>query len=280
MRSTGLIELVPRSAAPCRVLAIGAEEDVAALRERLPRAALTAVTQQEDYAALFALSGLPLPEADWQVLDYRTAPLPFAPRSFDLIYAPEALACAFAPDAFLLSLGQALTDTGTLLTSFQNVRYHGVIEALAQGEFPDRRHVLWAKTEVVRIMHESLFKEIHFLPDGQEEDAPAAAALRQTGFCDPDHDLSTPCWLVRACRSTAEVANLKSLYTPEIRRRLACLLHRFEYDIDTEDTLRALCACCRENGIFPDYLQDFARQIIVHPEKQARLQQALCETKA
>ena len=256
------------------MLAIGAEEDIASLRERLPRASITAVTQQEDYAELFALSGVSLPEADWKVLDFRTEPLPFTPRSFDIAYAPGAFACAFSPDAFLLSLGQALIDTGTLLTSFRNVRYRGVIEALARGEFPDRRHELWAKAEVVRILHESLFKEIHFLPDGQEEDDAPAAALRQKGFLDPAHDLSTPCWLVRACRSTAETANLKSLYTREIRGRLACLLHRFEYDIDAEDALRALRGFCRENGIFPDYLQDFARQIIVHPEKLARLQKA------
>lgn len=72
--------------------------------------------------------------------------------------------------------------------------------------------------------------------------------------------------MVMAARSTAAVANLKSLYTPEIRKELSRILHRIEYDIDRRENLDRLWGLCEKHMIFEDYLWDFAREILIHSE--------------
>lgn len=69
---------------------------------------------------------------------------------------------------------------------------------------------------------------------------------------------------IRANRCSAEVAALKSLFTPEIRAELSRILHRIEYDIDAEENLRRLAEICRREGIFAEYLTDFIEQVVVH----------------
>ncbi|SEH32723.1 class I SAM-dependent methyltransferase [Selenomonas sp. KH1T6] len=234
------------------------------LRKLCPYARITAVTRMEEVPELPPLQGLGV---DWHVLDHRKEQLPFPEEAFDYVLAEEALTTCYEPYLELMALGKLVKGTGELFTRFYNVRYQGVLEALRQGEFNYRAEHLWAKAEVVRLMDDTLFKEVVFAPgeqDGGEEDEQAWAEL---GFDDFSRDLATSVWLVRVCRSTAAVANLKSLYSPELRRRLAFLLHRLEYDIDLEASFRELQELCRKEQIFPDYLEDFIGEACAHQKK-------------
>ena len=98
---------------------------------------------------------------------------------------------------------------------------------------------VWTKARLVKLLSDATYKEIHFLPD--------------ENF-----------WLVKACKCTAEVAALKEIFTPEIRAELSRLLHRIEYDIDTEENFGRLIKLCEREGIFDDYLNDFIEQTVIH----------------
>jgi hypothetical protein len=69
------------------------------------------------------------------------------------------------------------------------------------------------------------------------------------------------------------VANLKGLYSPAVRKELARILHRIEYDVQRAENLERLQNLCEQEGIFPEYLQDFIAESCFHREKvQAQLQ--------
>ena len=78
-------------------------------------------------------------------------------------------------------------------------------------------------------------------------------------------------YLFRAACSTASVANLKGLYSPEVRRDLARILHRIEYDVRREENIARLRELCAREGIFPEYLHDFINEACCHREKVFRL---------
>ena len=107
------------------------------------------------------------------------------------------------PYDMLLALGRLLTDVGVLVTSFRNVRYHGVLEELMKGEFPERERHLYAKKEIVRLLNDTLFKEIIFSPGEQDEKGSAerfaamgyhSFVLRYSTYCEGGAfpDLSKP----------------------------------------------------------------------------------------
>ena len=261
--SKDVLYFVPSGPAPLRVLVIETSRLLPALREKLPNAHITAVTEYDVVPEARELAGL---NVSWSVLDYRVTPLPFAEGSFDLIVAEPVLSYVLDPYDLLLALGRLLTDVGVLVTSFRNVRYHGVLEELMKGEFPERERHLYAKKEIVRLLNDTLFKEIIFSP-GEQDEKGSAERFAAMGFENMDDDLSTAVYLVRACRSTAEVANLKGLYTKKTCTELARVLHRIEYDVEREKNVEALKELCRAEGIFPEYLEDFVRETVLHTEK-------------
>lgn len=261
--SQSVLHFVPQGPAPLRVLVLETSRLLPAIRTKLPNARITAVTEYDVVPEAVELRDLGI---TWSVLDYRTQVLPFAAGSFDLIVAEPALSYALEPYELLMSLGHLLTDVGTLVTAFRNVRYHGVLEKLMAGEFPERERHLYAKKEIVRLLNDTLYKEITFAP-GEQDAEGSGAQFAAMGFEDVASDLATAVWLVKAARSTAEVANLKSLYTKKTRTKLARILHRIEYDVEREKNLRALQELCEREGIFPEYLRDFIREVVVHPEQ-------------
>jgi hypothetical protein len=95
------------------------------------------------------------------------------------------------------------------------------------------------------------------------------------GFDNYSHDLETEIWMVKAMRSSAAVAALKSLYDAATRRHLSQLLHRLEYDIDTASSLEALWQLCREKTIFAAYLADFVHEATIH---QARVYKIIADS--
>ena len=238
-RRLDLSEFLFPSPLPLRILTVDSSQYLPRLRALCPHAAVTAY-------------------GDGNSLEQ---------GSFDLVLAESIFADAKDPYDALMELSRLLTDTGTLLAAFPNVRYHAVLEELQRGEFPVRGRHLWAKAEVVRILDDTLFKEIVFAPGVQDEADAEEKAWAALGFDDYSRDLATEVWLVKASRSTAEVANLKSLYDKKTRAELARILHRIEYDVNRAENRRTLQAFCEAHQIFPDYLRDFIHSTCTHPER-------------
>ena len=248
----------------CSILTVDSSRLLPKLRSLCPKARITALTRLEEVPELPPLQNL---DIEWHILDHRREPLPFEEESFDYVLAEEALTACYEPYLELMALGKLVKGTGVLFTQFYNVRYRAVLEALQMGEFSYRAEHLWAKTEVVRLMDDTLFKEVTFTPGEQDGEDEPEREWEGLGFDNFSRDLATSLWLVKAGRSTAAVANLKSLYTPEVRRQLAFLLHRLEYGIQQEESLAELQELCREQQIFPDYLEDFIREACIHQKK-------------
>lgn len=231
---------------------------------RYPGASITVVTRFEEAPELPELRALPV---TWAVQDFRAGGLAFPHGSFDFVLAESCLTEAGDPDSVMMELSGVLTDTGTLYTQFRNIRYQGILEQLRCGAFRVRSQHYYAKSEVVRLLNDALFKEIFFLPGQQDEEDAAEKQWQERGFEDFSRDLATAVWFVRASRSTASVANLKSLYSRPVRARLSRLLHRIEYGIDTEKSVAALHRLCREQEIFPEYLDDFIHEACLHEQR-------------
>ena len=248
-----LLNFVPPNFLPIPVLVIEASELLRDLRKILP-------------SAKIALMSTELTPATRKLCDTCRADLidelPSAPKIFELIIAPHVLTTGENFYATLLTLNHLLTDSGALLTQFHNVRFMGVLENLRLGRFASNERRLWAKADVVKLLDDAIYKEIHFLPGATENFS--AAEWIDFGFENFSDDLSTRLWLVKACKCTAEVAALKDLFTHEVRAELSRLLHRIEYGIDVEENFRRLMILCSREEIFDDYLSDFIEQVVVH----------------
>ena len=127
------------------------------------------------------------------------------------------------------------------------------------------RH-LYAKPEIVRLLNDTLYKEIHFFAGERDDDLSAGTEWAAEGFANVSDDLITRTWLIRASRSTAEAANLKLFFAQDVRKRIARLLQRIEYDVDARESAAELRALCAREGVFADYLSDFITEICVHEE--------------
>ena len=263
----GLMKFVPPNFLPLTVLAVESEEFLSELRDLLPAAKIALLKRE------------PSPEVKNFCRECRADlidELPTAPKIFDLIVAPHVLTVGENFYARLLAFNHLLKYSGALLTEFFNVRFVGVLERLRRGKFFNNERRLWAKADVVKLLDDAIYKEIHFLP-GARENSIRSEELGignwiEFGFENYNEDLSTRTWLVRACKCTAEVAALKELFTPEIRAELSRLLHRIEYDLDAEENFLRLMNLCAREGIFDEYLNDFINQVVVHASAKKFLQ--------
>ena len=262
---TEILDLLAPSPERLRLLVVDGSEYLVRLREMYPNAEIHAITPYAEITENEVVAAL---DVRWHVLDWRRDPLPFAEAYFDRIVAEFAIESAYEPYDALMALNRALKETGTLYTCYTNIRYHRVLAALRDGEFRVRgdRH-LYAKPEVVRLLNDTLYKEIHFYAGERDDDPAAAEAWAEEGFANFSDDLATRIWLVRAERSTAAAANLKLFFTQETRYRIARLLHRIEYDIAAEGAVAELRELCAREGVFHDYLADFITEVCVHEEK-------------
>lgn len=249
----GLLDFVPPNFLPITVLLIETEEFLSGLREILP-AAQIALLKKEPTPKVKSLCD----EFKADLIDE----LPTAPKIFDIILARDVLTVGENFYAMLMAFNHLLTDSGFLLTQFYNVRFVGVLERLRRGRFINNEQRLWAKADVVKLLDEAIYKEIHFLP-GERKNI-STDEWKDFGFDDFNDDLRTIIWLVQACKCTAEVAALKDIFTPDVRAELSRLLHRIEYDIDAEENFQRLKNLCEREGIFDAYLSDFINQVVVH----------------
>ena len=250
--------------APMRWLILESLPYVVKIAALYPKAKLTVITAIEEAAELPEFAGLPIA---WYFLDYRQVKLPFPNGSFDAALAEGLLTRAYEPYDLLMDISRKLTDVGVLYGDFLNVRYTGVLQALQQGEFPVREKHLYAKSEVVRLLDDTLFKEIDFVPGDNDDHCEAETQWEAAGYVNINHELAVSRYLFRAACSTAAVANLKGLYSPAVRTELARILHRIEYDVQREKNIARLQALCEQEGIFPEYLHDFINEACFQRER-------------
>ena len=262
---TELLELLAPSAERLCILVVDGSEYLAHLREMYPNAEIHAVTPYVEIAEDAHVTTLGVHA---HVLDWRRDLLPFAEEMFDHIISAFAIECAYEPYDTLMALNRALKETGTLYTCYTNVRYHRILAGLRDGEFRVRgdRH-LYAKPEIVRLLNDTLYKEIHFFAGERDDDPSAGEAWAEAGFANFSDDLITRTWLIQASRSTAAAANLKRFFSQETRRTMARLLHRVEYDTAAQEAVAELHRLCVREGIFYDYLSDFITETCVHKER-------------
>ena len=262
----GLLCFVPEGPSPLRVLTVESSLYLPGIREKLPNAELYAMTKYEDVSEYY-----PDERINWCIRDFQDeSPYPYEKNFFNIIIVEGVLEISPDPYKVLSRLNQLLAYDGKFLTCYTNVRYHKVLENLRNGHFYAKGRHLYAKPEVVRLMSESLFKEVSFVPgrrDADEVDIKAAEEWRDFGFDDYSQDLITEIWLVSAERFKASTAALKSCFTPETRQQLVNILRRVEYGIDEEQNLDALWKLCTEQGIFPEYLADFMAEVIFHKKE-------------
>lgn len=248
-----ILEFVPPNFLPIKVLVIESAEFLKGLREKLPAAQIALLKKE------------PSEEIKKLCDEFRADlinELPIAPKIFEIILAKDVLTVGENFYAMLMAFNHLLTHSGFLLTQFYNVRFVGILERLRQGRFFNNEQRLWAKADIVKLLDDAIYKEIHFLP-GERENI-SAQDWERFGFENFNDDLTTKTWLVQACKCTAEVAALKDVFTPEVRAELSRILHRIEYDIDAEENFQRLMTLCEREGIFDEYLSDFIEQVVVH----------------
>ena len=249
----GLLQFVPPNFLPINVLLVENEQFLSGLREILPAAQIALLKKEIS------------PEIKRLCNEFRADlinELPISPKIFEIIIAEDVLTVGENFYSMLMAFNHLLKDSGALLTQFYNVRFVKVLENLRRGRFFNNEQRLWAKADVVKLLDDAIYKEIHFLP-GERENL-SAAEWENFGFENFSDDLTTKIWLIKACKCTAEVAALKDLFTHETRADLSRLLHRIEYDLDAEENFLRLMELCDRAGIFDEYLSDFINQVVVH----------------
>ena len=173
---------------------------------------------------------------------YNEDRMPFKSRSFDIIMGDELLAENFNPQDIASGLGLFLKPTGYLLTSFSNLLFTPWVDKLLndeRSEFIVRRG--FTEDDFERLMVASFFKEIFFEPIFLEDGSLKAP----------------PFYMARAYTSVVTARNLKSMYNDLTRKKLSILLHRIEYGVNIEESIKSLRKLMETENIFDDYLNDF-----------------------
>ncbi len=257
-----LLQFVPPNfSADATALVINEEKYLPQLRELMPNSKIALITEENSQQLKNLCQSL---KVDLMIGDYQRGDLPTETKIFDVIIADDCLTNSLYTYGTIAELGQLLKDTGFLLTKFFNARFIGMLESLRIGQFPTHEQKFWAKWDIVKLLHDAFYKEIYFLPD--EKISANVDDWVNFGFDNFNDDLLTKTWLVKACRSTAEVAALKDFFSEDVRADLSRLMRRIEYGIDVEENLSRLIELCKREMIFEDYLFDFIAQVVTHDD--------------
>lgn len=262
----GLLGFLTGCGTRYRILVLEGTAYLPRLRELFPAAELWCTLAAEEDADGEGVQGLGV---HWVFTDYLSEPLPLEREFFDYIIAGNCLAQAANPQDIASGLGLYLKPTGYLLMSFANIRYWRIIRQLMEGHFYHVCTRAFTYDEMTKLLAASFYKDAQFLPaEGEKPPEGFVEKLEAAGFRNINGDLLIRAWLVKAAKSTPEILELKRMYTPEVRRRLAVLLRRLEYGIaegpEGENNLAALWRLCRDNMVFPAYLASFIKEAVVH----------------
>lgn len=252
-----LMELIDGDDFFKKILVVESADYLEPLRERFPDAEIFFVTKNE---------GLNFPDVKTFRLDYREERLPFEKEFFDAIIGDLTLEVVTNPQDIAAGFSGYIKQTGVWLTSFRNIRHWKVLEKLMRGVFGGIVSRLYTNTEFIRLLAASFYKDFRMFPLKKNAPPELLERLITCGFDNFNDDLQTEFWLVRASRSMPELALLKSMFTPEIRAILSRILHRIEYDIDTEESVKSFWRLFDAEGLFTDYAGAFIRSVVVHRE--------------
>ncbi|MBO4780188.1 MAG: hypothetical protein J5497_06080 [Selenomonadaceae bacterium] len=242
-----------------RILVVESSAYLPELRERFPTAEIFFVTDNEDDAAKF-------PDVKTFLLNYREERLPFDKEFFDVIIGDLTLEVVTNPQDIAAGFSTFIKQTGCWLTSFRNIRHWSVLEKLMRGAFGGIVSRMYTRTEFERLLYASFYKEVLVLPLKKKSPPELLERLIDCGFDNFDDDLQTEFWLVRASRSTPELALLKSMFTQEVRAEFSRIIHRIEYGVATEDSVKKFWELFDAQGIFIDYAASFIRLVVMHRE--------------
>lgn len=238
-----------------KILVVESFSYIEPLRERFPAAEIYFVTSDEELSAENAI-----------YMDYREERLPFAEEFFDLIIGDLTLEVVTNPQDIAAGFSRYLKQTGCWLTSFRNIRHWKVIEKLMRGVFGGIVSRMYTRTEFERLLYASFYKEVKISPLKRKSPPELLERLIKAGFDNFDDDLEAEFWLVRANRSMAELALIKSMFSAELRAELARILHRIEYEIDLEASVEKFWAIYDAEGLFIEYAANFIRSVVIHRE--------------
>ena len=240
-----------------KILVVESFAYIEPLRKKFPTAEIFFVTANEEFHS---------DGAKTFYLDYREERLPFPEEFFDAIIGDLTLEVVTNPQDIAAGFSTYIKQTGCWLTSFRNIRHWKVLERLMRGAFGGIVSRLYTRTEFERLLYASFYKEVRVLPLKKKSPPELLERLINCGFDNFDDDLQTEFWLVRASRSMPELALLKSMFTPEVRAELSRLLHRIEYDVAIEDSVKNFWRLFDTEGIFSDYAAAFIRSVVIHRE--------------
>lgn len=256
-----LLSFLTPNAAPLRILVVESLTYLSDLRRMFPRAELYAVTSEADAPEMASSAG-----THWLILDYLAVPLPYTRGYFDYIISDLALETVDNPQDIASGFSTFLKETGSLLTSFRNVRHWSVLQNLMDGHFYNFVSRLYARAEFENLLYASFYKSVRMRHQQREAPDGLLDRLIRAGFENEQDDLETEFYLVCADRSMPELALLKSMYTQEERRQIVRMIHRVEYDIECAKSAGALWEIILRVGIFPAYLTSFVRETVIHTE--------------
>ena len=239
-----------------KILVVESAAYINELREKFPASEIFFVTTDD----------ADFPDVKTFRLDYREERLPFDEEFFDVIIGDLTLEVVTNPQDIAAGFSTFLKQTGYWLTSFRNIRHWKVLEKLMRGAFGGIVSRLYTRTEFERLLYASFYKEVQLLPLKKNSPPEILERLITCGFDNFDDDLQTEFWLVRANRSMPELALLKSMFSPEVRADLSRILHRIEYDVATEDSVKKFWQMFDAEGMFADYAAAFIRSVVMHRE--------------
>lgn len=260
-----LLQFLQPGELPLNILVVESLGYLPELRQMFPAAQLYAVTADKD--AMLDYAGL---NVIFSEVNYLAEPLPFAREMFDYIISDLTLEQAGHPQDIAAGFSRFLKETGSLLTSFRNIRHWSQLNDLLEGHYYNVVARLFARQEFERLLYASYYKMVFMESQKRPADEKTLQKLLAAGFDNEGDDINTEFYLVRADRSMPEMALLKSMYTKEERRHLSALLHRIEYAVEPEKNCRAFWQLYREMGLFADYTAAFIKQAVFHPTRVYR----------
>ena len=243
-----------------KILVVESSAYIENLRERFPFAEIFFVTDDEDDAEKFC------GEVKIFLMNYREERLPFKEEFFDLIIGDLTLEVVINPQDIAAGFARYIKQTGFFLTSFRNMRHWKVLEQIMRGHYGGIVSRLYTRKDFERLLYASFYKDVRFSPLIKKSPPEMLEKLVKCGFENYGDDLETEFWLVRAARSMPELSMLKSMYTPEVRADFSRILHRIEYDVESELSVKKFWEIYDAVGMFAEYAKNFIDEVVIHRE--------------
>ena len=257
-----LLQFLQPGELPLKILVVEDLGYLPRLRQMFPCAELYAATADSDAMLDYQDLGV-----HFQLVNYLAERLPYEQEFFDYIISDLTLEQAGNPQDIAAGFSRYLKETGSLLTSFRNIRHYSQLTDLRDGHYYNVVARLFAREEFERLLYASYYKMVFMEPQKRPADEKTLQQFLAAGFANDRDDLNTEFWLVRADRSMPEMALLKSMYSKDERRQFSTYLHRIEYAVDAVRQCRLFWEFYQQHGFFADYAAAFIKQAVFHPAR-------------